>query len=274
MDIKGQWLVKPQFQDAGCYQDETSKDTGTHNYSDLIPVKLDTKWGMIDRVGNWVIKPQYDHSFHFSRYGFAEICLNDLWGLIDTQGKWIIEPKYRNVSYDQENQHVIVNLEGKRGVIKTDGSWLIPAQFNNIETVGNHLIKAGILDGPTIIFNESGKTIIKTYRDCGRTKTIKADGTILAKTKTISEALLQKCTLESNSKFGWDIISMHNSKSGNKEVHIKCNNSNSLVPNIIIQDRHGFSSICRSCSSPTLETTAYRTCYLKANRNDAWEWWE
>ena len=99
-------------------------------------------------------------------------------------------------------------------------------------------------------------------------------GTILAKTKTISEALLQKCTLESNSKFGWDIISMHNSKSGNKEVHIKCNNSNSLVPNIIIQDRHGFSSICRSCSSPTLETTAYRTCYLKANRNDAWEWWE
>ena len=45
-------------------------------------------------------------------------------------------------------------------------------------------------------------------------------GTILAKTKTISEALLQKCTLESNSKFGWDIISMHNSKSGNKEVHI------------------------------------------------------
>lgn len=274
MNIKGQWLVEPKFQDANCFQDETSKDAFVkHDYSDLVPVKLNSKWGLIDRMGNWVINPQYDHSFRFSRYGFAEASQHGLWGLINTEGKWVIEPKYRNIIYNQESPYISVNSEGLWGVKKLDGTWLIPAKFSNLEYVGKNLIKAGILDGTSYLFNSDGATLLTNYNDCGRTKTIKNDGTVIAKPQTISQTLLQKCIDESNSKYGWEVVGQSYLKSGNRVIDIKCSNSNSFFPDVIIQQNQGFSSICSSCSSTTLETTAYRTCYLKT-KNDAWPWWE
>lgn len=52
----------------------------------LIPLKnTNDKYGFIDTLGNWVIKPQYDDASNFSE-GFASVCKNDSCFYINKEG--------------------------------------------------------------------------------------------------------------------------------------------------------------------------------------------
>lgn len=53
----------------------------------LIPLKnTDDKYGFIDTLGNWIIKPQYDDALAFSE-GFASVCKNDSCFYINKEGR-------------------------------------------------------------------------------------------------------------------------------------------------------------------------------------------
>jgi hypothetical protein len=57
------------------------------NFSEsLAPVKLNDKWGFIDKNGNEVIKIKYDLVLEFSE-GLAVFKLKNKWGLVNKQGK-------------------------------------------------------------------------------------------------------------------------------------------------------------------------------------------
>lgn len=53
-------------------------------------VKMDGKWGFVDKDGEKVINPQYEDARSFAN-GFAAVKKNGLWGFINTEGKIVIE---------------------------------------------------------------------------------------------------------------------------------------------------------------------------------------
>lgn len=57
--------------------------------------KSNDKWGMIDKKGNWFIKPEYLSIGKFSE-GLAQALdpVSKKWGFIDKNGKWIIKPQF------------------------------------------------------------------------------------------------------------------------------------------------------------------------------------
>ena len=62
-------------------------------YEGLAWVKLNGKWGFIDKTGKEVIPIKYDGAWYFSE-GLASVKLNDKWGFIDKAGKEVTPIKY------------------------------------------------------------------------------------------------------------------------------------------------------------------------------------
>lgn len=70
----------------------------TTDFSDgLAGVKIDGKWGFIDKAGNMVISPKFDHAEKFSE-GVAAVSLECRWGYIDKAGSFVIKPQFRYAS--------------------------------------------------------------------------------------------------------------------------------------------------------------------------------
>ncbi len=101
----------------------------------LAPVRIDGKWGFIDKEGKIVINPQFDEVYKFSE-GLAAIRIAKQWGFIDKEGKIAINPQYEKVASFKEGL----------AWVKINGN------------VGNHINKQGVL----VINNPE---IISTYRD-------------------------------------------------------------------------------------------------------------
>ena len=57
----------------------------------LYPVKINGKWGYIDKNGNIAIKPKFDYAEGFQE-GRARIVLYGKWGYIDKDGNITIDP--------------------------------------------------------------------------------------------------------------------------------------------------------------------------------------
>lgn len=61
----------------------------------LWPARDDGKWGYINRLGEWVIPPQYDDAYYFVDATTALVCMEGLWGSINRQGQFIAKPQWR-----------------------------------------------------------------------------------------------------------------------------------------------------------------------------------
>ena len=54
------------------------------------------KYGFINRIGDIVIKVQYDDAESFED-GLARVKIGDKWGYIDKTGEFVIPPKFNHV---------------------------------------------------------------------------------------------------------------------------------------------------------------------------------
>ncbi|HYP12494.1 MAG TPA: WG repeat-containing protein, partial [Bryobacteraceae bacterium] len=59
----------------------------------LFPVKVNGKYGFIDRNGKILVNPQFDDAGMFED-GRAPVALGKSWGFIDRAGKLVIHPQY------------------------------------------------------------------------------------------------------------------------------------------------------------------------------------
>jgi hypothetical protein len=67
---------------------------GAKDFSEgLAPVKVDEKWGFIDKKGRMVVEPKFDGAESFSD-GMARVKLGELWGYIDHTGTLVIGFQY------------------------------------------------------------------------------------------------------------------------------------------------------------------------------------
>lgn len=155
IDKTGKWIIKPQFHEAGHFQEGLAKISikGEIGGAQLrfgfidrtgkivIPVRFDWvdsfsqgvanakfggKWGFIDKSGNWVIQPKYESAYQFA-YGLAPVQLGkDHWIFIDRQGKQALPEKYSDASSFSDGV-ARVKLRDQRGFIDKTGKWVLKA---------------------------------------------------------------------------------------------------------------------------------------------------
>ena len=90
-------------------------------------VKLNNKWGFVDKTGNEVIPCKYDWADDFEE-GLSKVRINDKWGYIDKTGREICPCKYSFITYFSEGL-ALVKLSGKYGFIDTSGKEVIPCKY-------------------------------------------------------------------------------------------------------------------------------------------------
>ena len=54
-------------------------------------MKLDDKWGFIDKGGEFVIEPRFSEAFSFAN-GRAGVVVGNKLGYIDEKGSWVWKP--------------------------------------------------------------------------------------------------------------------------------------------------------------------------------------
>ena len=98
-------------------------------YEGLAMVRLDKKYGFIDKTGKEVIPIKYDNAWGFSE-GLANVRLNNKWGFIDKTGKEVIPIKYNYADRFSEGLALVI-LDKKYGFIDKTGKEVTPIKYDN-----------------------------------------------------------------------------------------------------------------------------------------------
>ncbi len=117
----GRTVIEPRFKKAGEFSEG------------LAPVKVFSKFGYINKRGEFQIKPEFDEATTFSE-GLAAVSqtndeLEEVYGFIDSTGKLVIPYQYENTSPFSEGL-AAVKLDGKWGYIDHTGKEIIGFFFN------------------------------------------------------------------------------------------------------------------------------------------------
>ncbi len=82
------------------------------NDTTLAAVKINGKWGFIDKNATVVIEPQYENARSFAN-GFAAVMKNDLWGFINASGEMVIDPQFEDVRDFNSDGCVFIFLDSE-----------------------------------------------------------------------------------------------------------------------------------------------------------------
>ena len=93
---------------------------------------IGAKWGLVDKSGNIVLKPDYDEISSI-RDDIAYIIKNEKWGVIDKYGKLIVEPKKYIVMSDftDKGLSLVRITNSKIGVIDKTGRVVVEPKYPN-----------------------------------------------------------------------------------------------------------------------------------------------
>jgi len=135
---------------------------------DLAIVKLNGKYGFVDRVGRAVIPLKYDFAFPFSD-GFASVEVNSKCGYIDKTGREVIPLKYDFVS-PFHNGLTIAELNGRYGFIDMTGKEVIPLKnHDNLSTDERFakLASGGYSVSPNVRITTTNQTVAGPPQSAG-----------------------------------------------------------------------------------------------------------
>ena len=128
-NVKGKkwWIEKKRVYDTGEMVVPFKYDEVWDFNEGLAVVKLNGKYGYINKNGKEVTQLKYDREFHFSE-GLAAVKLNGKYGYINKNGKEVIPIKYDDVD-DFSEGLASVNLNGKRGFVDKSGKEVVPLKY-------------------------------------------------------------------------------------------------------------------------------------------------
>lgn len=157
-------------------------------HNGLARVKLNGKWGAIDKSGNTVISFKYDRMYAFddTYKGLAWVKINQKEGLIDRSGREVVPVRYDGIgisslfgSYEplKDIGLITVKNNNKFGALNLNGAEVIPMQYDNISSTKYGLIpvkseeKWGIIDqrGQQIIPFKYERIVLNLGYDNGTT---------------------------------------------------------------------------------------------------------
>lgn len=118
---------------------------------DKAQVKLQGKWGVVDRAETFVVQPSYD-SVGRPLNGLIPVLAADKWGLVNNKDKTIIQHAFDEL-YAYQNQGWVTRKEEKYGVISLDGKNFANPQFEGAHPLNNELFA----------YKENGKWGVKNF---------------------------------------------------------------------------------------------------------------
>lgn len=140
---KGQYVtvIENKYDDALSFSEGTGR------------VKLNGKWGLIDRSGRSIIHCQYELIGPFSDpyLNLAKVKKNDKWGFIDRSGAEVVPPKYDGIAIFTFMDYlepfedcglITVKLNKKYGVIDHRGREVLAVQYDDFNSGIDGLIPA------------------------------------------------------------------------------------------------------------------------------------
>jgi len=108
----------------------------------LFPVRVDGKFGYIDRLGHVVLQPQYDLASAFHEDRATVMIRSDdkrqLYSIINGQGDTILDFQANGIGLFSDGRAVFVDSQtGKRGYLDSEGAVVIPAIFDTASEFRN-----------------------------------------------------------------------------------------------------------------------------------------
>lgn len=103
-------------------------------------VREGSSFGLIDTLGNWVLRPRYAQIRAFTGAGVAVVRLDgrsDLYGLINYRGELLTSREYREIGVFSEGLAVVKDQRGRYGYIDATGREIITCQFGGAEDFSN-----------------------------------------------------------------------------------------------------------------------------------------
>ena len=98
---------------------------------DVAVLRVDQKYGLIDRAGKMVVKPVYDNLFGVKPGETACPAEKDgKWGCIDAVGNVIVPLLYDESFARLGDGRAVVTRDGREGLLGEDGSELLPAVYD------------------------------------------------------------------------------------------------------------------------------------------------
>lgn len=187
IDVKGNWVAKPEYDKIERYMNDfitvvkgdkiglfdtkgnlvmepRLEECYSSWWEGLTRVKINGKWGCIDRNGNVSIRVEFEELGVFQE-GFARAKENGKWGFIDHRGNWKIEPLFERADPFEKNSfgvYSIVACSGKSGLIDREGKWILEPVYDKIHPFfkeGFFMVK---MDGKYNFIDSSGKLLSDT----------------------------------------------------------------------------------------------------------------
>lgn len=88
------------------------EDVRIFNDSTYAAVKINGKWGFIDKDGTVKIEPQYEDARSFAN-GMAAVMQDGLWGFINADGEMVIEPQFEDARDFNSNGCVFIFIDSE-----------------------------------------------------------------------------------------------------------------------------------------------------------------
>lgn len=165
INTKGEWAIEPKFINVGSFKNGLAPAAIPFSHKGM---------GYINTKGEWVIPEKFHRAYPFEENGFAVIENDkDLCGIIDRQGNFVLKPKYVEINFiandvfsakNKAKKYEIVSITGKN-VVKTKFLYVnkVKASFGNYFIAENEDGIAGLYDtkGNTIMVAPQGTTKIE-----------------------------------------------------------------------------------------------------------------
>ena len=116
----------------------------------------DRKWGLMDREGNILVKPEFKRIYDYTD-GVALVVQNGKMGFMDNDGNWLIKPKYEKALNFTEGL-ASVQTGGKWGYIDKTGKTVIAPQYEMAWRFGSGLAAVS-QDNQVFYINKKGDPI-------------------------------------------------------------------------------------------------------------------
>jgi len=100
----------------------------------LFPVRVNGKYGYINKSAQMTIQPQFDRAEPFTE-GYAAVRIDSHWGYIDKSGKLVIAPQY-DLADPFSDGVALVGSGAHLGYIDKNGKYVINPQFDGAGQFG------------------------------------------------------------------------------------------------------------------------------------------
>ena len=135
----------------------------------VLKVKKDDKYGLIDLTGKEIIPCEYENITVISGIkNSIKIQKDGKYGLVTTEGNIILEPQYTdilNLGEDYKNGYIVINEEKKYGVVDYLGKQILECKYEKVEQIygkDNFVITES---GKQKLINKAGDTLIEKGYD-------------------------------------------------------------------------------------------------------------